>query len=334
MTNSMISDVPVVDYSSLIDEPTRHFIERAVAAFPQDAVALDIARQRQLYNAMCKQFHAGYPDNITVNDSAVTHSESVNVPIRCYTPDVSVASAKPVQLVYLHGGGFVVGGLESHDDVCAEIAQRTGLVLTSVDYRLSPEHTYPAALDDTLCVLKHLWQEHQQPFVVCGDSAGATLAAAACHAYRNRRNAQQTNIPTISGMVLIYPGLGGDMEKGSYITHSNAPMLTTEDVRYYTTINSTHERDFNDPLFAPLRDSDFSGLPPAIIFSAQCDPLSDDGREYCEKIQRDNGLAHWTNEQGLVHGYLRGRHSVKRATDSFDRIVNAVSTLAEARWPF
>ena len=123
-------------------------------------------------------------------------------------------------MVYLHGGGFVVGGLHSHDDVCAEIRSRTGLAVVSVDYRLSPEHQHPAAFEDACSVVSVL----PGPLVLVGDSAGGNLAAAAAHARRD---------PRILGQVLIYPGLGGDRQAGSYVTHANSPMLTTADLDFY-----------------------------------------------------------------------------------------------------
>ncbi len=324
----------VSDYSTLLDEQTQRFIERTVTAFPDDAADLDVHQQRLLYDAMCKQFHAGRPAGITTEDSLVSQHSTLQVPIRTYTPGPTIASPSQVQVVYLHGGGFIVGGLESHDDVCAEIAQRTGHVLTSVDYRLSPEHQHPAALEDAMCVIEHLWHTHQQPIVVCGDSAGATLAAAACHAYRNRLDSENPALPAICGMVLIYPGLGGDANTGSYLIHAKAPMLTTDDVVYYADIHSQNVQDKNSPLFSPLKDTDFSQLPPTVAVSAQCDPLCDDGQQYCALIQRDNGRAHCIVEPGLVHGYLRARHSVQRANDSFSRIVSAISVLANKQWPY
>ena len=337
-------------YATLIDEQTHEFIKRTDAAFPENAETLPIVEQRRLYDAMCRQFHAERPDNVSSHDSHVTGAQGHKIPVRHYqrgdgnsTRSISL----PVQLVYLHGGGFVVGGLDSHDDVCAELCSRTSLDLTSVDYRLAPEHKHPDALNDTMRVIENLCQLHGQTIVLCGDSAGANLAAASCHVYRKRRERNaiaddlaSTNrtTPDIAGQVLIYPGLGGDTSQGSYITHAHAPMLSTAAVHYYTTIrigsNSNTNINTNDPSLSPLLDKDFSALPPTVAISAQCDPLCDDGRVYCERINRAGGAAHWIEEDGLVHGYLRARHSVQRASDSFDRIVSAITALAERRWPY
>ncbi len=312
------SDSPF-DYQKHIDSETWSFIHRTTAAFPENAASLSIAEQRVLYNAMCESFHAGRAPSVITRDDIVGH-----VPIRTYLPE---QAKQTIQLVYVHGGGFVVGGLESHDDVCAEISDRSQCQLTSVDYRLSPEAKHPAALDDTLVVIDHLWQQHGQAIVLCGDSAGATLCAAAAHAYRNLAKQNHKPLPRIRGQVLIYPSLGGDMSKGSYKTHARAPMLTTEEMSFYSDARCAPDTQRQDPLFAPLQDHDFSGLPATRVFSAECDPLSDDGMHYCQRLNEAGGDAQWVNEYGLVHGYLRARHTVKRAEASFERIVQAVNLL-------
>ncbi|MFK7994666.1 MAG: alpha/beta hydrolase [Granulosicoccus sp.] len=318
------------DYSKLIDSQTQSFIQRTEAAFPENAAKLDIEQQRALYNTMCREFHASYPDGVSSLDAVVGMPGTWPVPIRQYTPSKIGRYKQAVQILYLHGGGFVVGGLDSHDDVCAEICDRAGTQLTSVDYRLSPEHKHPAALNDTMQVIEFIHETYRQPIVICGDSAGANLSAAACHAFRNLGKTS----PEIIGQVLIYPGLGGDTQRGSYVKHAHSPMLGTEDVHFYSAVRCTSDTNTHDPLFAPLKDTDFSNLPPTVVFGAECDPLSDDGNHYCQYIRRTGGKAHWIEEPGLVHGYLRARHSVDRAAKSFNRINEAVVSLANRQWPF
>jgi len=321
------------DYSLLIDKQTQAFIQRTEAAFPENAASLDIQQQRALYDAMCQRFNAGHPAGIASNDAVVTHPDSSPLPIRRYTPVSGSTEIVEVQIIYLHGGGFVVGNLESHDDICAEICDLTRAIVTSVDYRLSPEHKHPAALNDAMRVIEHLHDTYGQPILVCGDSAGANLGAAACHAYRNRVRERHL-VPAIIGQVLIYPGLGGDIASGSYVTHACSPMLSTQDVQYYSDIRCSTDTNTQDALFAPLCDDDFGSLPPTVVFSAECDPLCDDGKHYCQRIQHSGGRAHWIKERGLVHGYLRARHSVDRAARSFERIIEALDCLMERRWPY
>ncbi len=295
------------DYQTLIDAETWAFIDRTNAHYPPDTATLSIAEQRAIYDRMCAAFDTPYPAGVTAHDAVVA-----GVPCRIYP------GARPTVL-YLHGGGYVVGGLHSHDGVCADIRAATGLTVVSADYRLSPEHRHPAAFDDACAVARALAAEG--PLILVGDSAGGNLAAAACHALRPLR------LP-ILGQVLIYPGLGGDVDRGSYLTHAEAPMLTRDDVLFYKGIRHDGPPPEDDPTVHPLRDTDFSGLPPTLAIAAECDPLADDARAYAEKITSAGGHAAWIVEKGLVHGYLRARTSVPRARDSFDRITAAIAGFA------
>jgi acetyl esterase len=318
-----MSDTPE-KYQTLIDRETWDFIRLTDSWYPPDTVDFSIAKQRETYDAMCREFYKGVPAGVTTTDDTVAAKHPV--PVRHYRPAQQTANAPRV--VYFHGGGFVVGGLQSHDDVCSEICANTGLEVTAVDYRLSPEHAHPAAFDDSMAVVEAL--AAQSSLVLCGDSAGGNLAAAVSHAMRG--NAEVTD--KILGQVLIYPGLGGDMSAGSYVTHANAPMLKTQDVRFYSMIRSGGVQVKDDPSAAPLHDTDFSNLPPTVVVSAECDPLSDDGMHYCEHINASGGQAVWFNETGLVHGYLRGRTTVTRARDSFKRILNAITMLSDQQWNY
>lgn len=300
------------DYQTLIDAPTWAFIQKTNASYPENTATLSIAEQRAIYDRMCAAFDSPYPAGLTSHDAPLA-----GVPCRIYS------GAQPTVL-YLHGGGYVVGGLHSHDGVCADIRGATGLTVVSADYRLSPEHKHPAAFDDACAVARHL--ATQGPLILVGDSAGANLAAAACHALRGH--------PMIKGQVLIYPGLGGDLNAGSYLTHANAPMLTRDDVLFYKDIRHDGPAPEGDPTVSPLQDTDFTGLPPTLAIAAECDPLADDAVSYAEKIARAGGLAQAITEPGLVHGYLRARHSVPRAAESFARITATITAFAQDRWPF
>jgi len=138
----------------------------------------------------------------------------------------------------------------------------------------------------------------------------------------------------ILGQVLIYPGLGGDTSKGSYVEHAQAPLLTRNEVLIYEQTRCGGTVPNGDISFAPLHDTDFSDLPPTVVVTADCDPLRDDGSAYCNKLTAAGGKARWINEAGLVHGYLRARTTVKRAADSFERISVAIEALGQGLWPY
>jgi acetyl esterase len=309
------------DYSKLLDKEVWAFIERSNSYYPPDKVRYTIEERRAIYDRMCRDFFAGYPNGISVETSAIAE-EGHDIPIRTYRNETRGDAAL---VLYFHGGGFVLGGLESHDDVCAELCQRTSYDVVSVDYRLAPEHLHPAAFDDTLAAFEWAIATSERNIVLCGDSAGANLAAGVSHATRGH-----SRRPT--GQVLIYPTLGGDQSKGSYVTHAEAPMLTVSDMAFYDEARTGGADISADIAYAPLKDANFANLPPTVIVSAECDPLSSDGQAYCERVTADGGRCAWFNEKGLVHGYLRARHSVGRARTSFTRIVEAVKGLGNGEW--
>ena len=230
-------------------------------------------------------------------------------------------------VVYFHGGGFVVGGLDSHDSICAEICAGTGYRVVSVDYRLAPEHTHPASFDDCMTATRWVLNSFEGRIVMAGDSAGGNLAAAVTHALR-----VQTD--RIAGQLLIYPSLGGDRSQGSYVTHADAPGLTRADIEYYDDVRRDGPKPQTDPSFLPLQDDDFSDLPHTVIVTAECDPLADDGGAYRDALVRAGVKAHWVNEAGLIHGYLRARNMSSKARDSFDRIVADIQCLGQGIWPY
>ena len=301
------------DYARLIDAPTWEFIRRTEASYPPDTATLSIEDQRAIYDRMCRVFFRGYPPGVTARDEVLA-----GVPCRIYP------GAAPTML-YLHGGGLVVGGLHSHDDVCAEIRAETGLTVVAADYRLLPEHPTPAALEDTLAVARHLAKTG--PIILAGDSTGGFLAAAASHVLRGDAQTR------ILGQVLIYPGLGGDPDSGSYLTHAHAPMLTLDDVLYYRNLYLGSAAP-GSTLVAPLKDHDFTGLPPTVAIGAECDPQCDDGARYAALIRAAGGRAQFFLAHGLPHGYLRARTIVPRAAASFTQIIAAIAALSRSDWPY
>jgi acetyl esterase len=311
----------MADYSALLDDEVWAFLNESARYYPDDAVGLSITEQRALYNKMCVAFDQGRPSNITVEDLPFG-----GVPCRVYSPtDTSYLATATV--FFCHGGGFVVGGLDSHDSVCAEFCAITGLRVIAVDYRLSPEHPHPDDFDDAWAAFEAVCVAFEGAIVMCGDSAGGNLVAAVTHHARGRIDGR------ITGQLLIYPGLGGDQSKGSYITHAQAPGLTKQDMEFYMNIRSAGQDKYGDPTYAPLHDKDFTNLPATVIITAECDPLSDDGKDYRDAMLAAGGEAIWINETGLVHAYLRARVMSSKAGASFGRMTQSLSALAKSELP-
>ncbi|WP_051070838.1 alpha/beta hydrolase [Mesorhizobium sp. STM 4661] len=310
-------------YATRLDAELWDYIDRVNGWYPSEITDLPIDRQRMVYDKMCRAFRAAYPAGVEASDGAVAAGDHA-IPVRRYR----MAGGTPqATVVYCHGGGFILGGLDSHDDICAEICAGTGFDVLSADYRLAPEHLHPAAFNDALAVFEYAAATNDLPIVLCGESSGGNLAAAVAQALRNHpRHA--------IGQVLIYPGLGGDENTGSYIEHAEAPLLTLGDIEFYRNVRSAKAQSPADPTFSPLRGSNFSGLPPTFILTAECDPLSSDGEAYRDRILAAGGRAWWREEPRLVHSFLRARRTVPRAGEAFARIVAAIAALGKGDWPY
>lgn len=298
--------------SSVISDPEiLSFIDKVNGFYPSDAVNFSVTDQRYWYDRMAEHFRQPRPASVGVENFGLDGPVGM-VPARRYWP----SDPGGARVVYFHGGGFVVGGLESHDDVCAEIAHRAGVEVVSVDYRLCPEHVHPAAYEDALAAVDAL---SDRPLIVAGDSAGGNIAAAVAIARPNR----------ICGQVLVYPGLGGErLGLASYTEQAEAPLLSTEDVRYYGRIRSGGLLPDNDPSFAPLQHTDYRNLPPCFVSVAEFDPLRDDGVEFIERLAAAGVAAELAVEDQLVHGHLRARSMSSRAAAAFTRICDAIGRMA------
>ena len=290
-------------YPQLKDPGIVAFLEEGEKLYPADAVNFTMVQQRAFYDQYCQHFAGQRPKNVAVGDFNVGE-----VKCRRYTPPSPIG-----KLLYLHGGGFVVGGLESHDSICADLADQTLFEVTAVEYSLSPENPFPMAFDECWAVLQTLG-----PCVVAGDSAGGNLAAALCLKARDQGSTQ------IKGQVLIYPGLGGDMTKGSYVTQAHAPGLSTQDTIYYRDTYGGIGNKFAQPLV----ETNYAGLPPAFLVACAHDPLHDDCTAYAAKLDAADVQAKVREEPDLVHAFLRARYMSKAAAEGFKAIVAAVKAFA------
>jgi acetyl esterase len=296
-----------------LDPQIRAFIARTTSFYPDSANTAGIAESRAMYDAMCAAFRAPRPPGVTVVDGRVA-----NVPVRHYRPPGAARAA----LLYAHGGGFVLGGLDSHDDVCAELCAGAGVAVLAVEYRLAPEHIYPAALDDVDAAYRSLVADGL-PVIVGGDSAGGRLAAALCRRLRRRGQPQPL------GQVLIYPGLSSDPLRVAGSRAATAPGLTAEDCAYYGRMLAGGDVPVGDAEFSPLDAADFAGLAPAAIFAAGYDPLRQDAEDYAACLHAAGVAVHYRCDPGLIHGWLRARHASGLAAAAFAAIGAATAAFAD-----
>ncbi|MEJ8863004.1 alpha/beta hydrolase [Pseudomonas jessenii] len=282
-----------------LSEQMTAFVEKTVSFNSTDGSPDGL---RQAYSEMCQAFTPPRPAGLYVVDF-----ELAGVAVRSYQPPVSPSAGGVPCIVYLHGGGWVVGDLDSHDFICAELASTLGVLVIAVDYRLAPEHPFPAAFDDCLKVWRAL---RTGPFkldpartLVAGDSAGGNLAAALCLALRD------ADEPVPAAQVLIYPGLDGDQGLASRSECIDAPLLSSSDVDCYHALYLRGTRK-PGPYAMPLLAADLHRLPPAFIAVAQFDPLRDDGVLYAERLNAAGVATTLYYGEGLVHGCLRARGQV------------------------
>ena len=237
----------------------------------------------------------------SIKDETIQVSETESINVRIYTPEGD--GPFPV-FVYYHGGGWVLGDLEIADASCRMLANRTGYIVVSVDYRLAPEYKYPIPVYDSYAALEWV-SEHASSFnglpsniVVGGDSAGGNLSAVMSLMSRDQ------NGPTISAQILIYPVTNMAFDTNSYELFQKEFGLDKTLMVWFVDHYIRNESDKMDPYAAPLLADDLSNLPPAFVITAENDVLRDEGVAYAERLKEAGVNVQSIREDGLIHGYF------------------------------
>jgi acetyl esterase len=238
-----------------------------------------------------------------------------DLPIRIYRN-----SLEPDQpgIVYFHGGGFVLGNLESHDGTCRRLAVGTGATVISVDYRLAPEHRFPAAAEDSyaaaLFVLENAeaFKLDAARIAVAGDSAGGNLAAVAALLLRDRGG------PVLAHQLLIYPVTDMAFTQDSYQTNGEGYFLTRDMMVWFGRQYVPDGHPATDPLLSPLYAEDLSGLPPATVVTAEYDPLRDEGEAYARRLAEAGVPTVLKRYDGVIHGFFSMNGMIDQADDAHD----------------
>ena len=257
--------------------------------------------QRSLVNLAhrhyMKPFYKTWDHEIYFNDH--------KIPVRIFSPEV--VGDYPI-LLFFHGGGWVTGNIDSYDKVCTNMARLTNHIVVSVDYRLAPEHRFPAALEDCYHVARalfldeHLINIQNKKITVIGDSAGGNLAAALSLMARDRKEFN------IERQILLYPSTYNNHSSESPFPsiHENGSdyLLTSKRICDYMELYIKNEEDFNNPYFAPLLSTDLSNQPNTLIITAEYDPLRDEGEEYGKKLRAANNLVDIYRIKDSLHGFF------------------------------
>lgn len=286
-----------------IDPQLEPFVEGLAQAWPVPPQTLPLEEWRRRAEELAIKARPPRPEGLVTEDFEIAAADRP-VRFRTYRPD---AEGRLPTLIYMHGGGWTIGSVETHDAITAAIAAETPCVVVSVDFARAPEHPFPAAVEDCRAVVDWVFENLDAlgaaPDGVCvgGDSAGGNLAGALTLIFRgdDRR--------PLAGQVLLYPCMDADLTKPSYRTEADAPFLTTEQMALFWDYYCPRPEQRSDPLAAPMRAGDHRGLPPAYIAVAEHDPIRDDGYAYAERLEAAGVPVTFRPGRGLIHGFLRAR---------------------------
>ena len=294
-------------YEKLFDDEVKTFIGIS-ESFAAKSVIGSVEEMRLSYNEMVKYFKQARSQNVKVEDKKVEFKER-SLTYRRYTK----SPADKSDLIYFHGGGFVLGGLESHDDICAEICERTGCTVFSLDYSLAPEAKYPEFFLDAIRFY-YFVKNPDRRLIVIGDSAGGTLAAFVSNKVRNiaiRPEAQ----------VLIYPDLAGQISGPNKRKFSDAPLLTGDNIDFY---HKCAGLPLEKGLHDLIRNFDHDNTVKTLLVNAEIDPLGEDCHIYLDTLKKHGCNVTFLEGLGLPHGFLRARHLSKKAKIVFDEIIKFI----------
>jgi acetyl esterase len=302
-----------------LDPQAATILELLAAAGGPHLHEMSPTEARALYANMAQV--RGTDDPVAVVDDLHIAGPGGDLALRLYRPEGD--GPLPVSL-YFHGGGWVIGSIETHDALCRSLASRAGCVLVSVEYRLAPEHPFPAALDDcyaaTVHVAEHAGELGVDPgrLAVAGDSAGGNLAAATCLLARERGG------PAIRFQLLVYPVTDHGFDFPSCRENAEGYFLTTEAMHWFSGNYLAEPGDAKEPLAAPLLAEDLSGLPPALVLTAEFDPLRDEGEAYAARLADAGVDATAHRYDGMIHGFVSMGAVVDQGAAAVDECATAL----------
>ena len=313
--------------SPKLDPEIRAILEAMAAQGGAPLETLPVTEAREAGKGL--KVLAGEPEPVAHVEDLKIPGPGGLIPIRVYTPE----GAGPFPgVVYFHGGGWVICDLETHDNICRAIARRSGAVVVSVDYRLAPEHKFPSALEDsyaaTLWTVVNAANSDIDPIrvAVAGDSAGgnmATVIAARC---------RDENGPPLALQVLVYPVTNcGASDTQSRREFAEDHFLTATAMDWFLGHYFATNDDRVHPYASPERMADLRGLPPALVITAECDPLCDEGEAYADRLKQAGVLVTATRYAGMIHPFFGLLGVSAGARKAMEQVCQAIHSMQPAR---
>lgn len=269
---------------------------------------------------------AGAPEPVADVRDTTAAADGRDIPVRIYRP-VTEPDAGPLPVtLFFHGGGWVFGDLDTQDQIARTVAGRSGTIVVSVDYRLAPEHRFPAATDDAYAALTWVADNaagfggDRERIAVFGESAGGNLAAALAQESLRRGG------PRITLQVLAYPAVDRFDDSSSMYENMTGPVLSRSYLEWFWGAYLSTPDQGADPRVSPARSDELAGLPPAVIATAENDPLRDQGDRYARKLADAGVPVQHLPVKGAIHGFLSFTGSVQLSRDILNQLSDAVAT--------
>jgi len=283
-----------------LDEATAAFLTALASTGAPPMYELTPPEARAVFSQLRKLSPPG-PEMASVYDETLAAADGSEFGVRVLAPAGDVKAL----VVYYHGGGWVIGSAEDYDALGRLMAKQLGAVVVLVDYRLAPEHRFPAAVEDAWLSL--LWAEQNMeaiaggrvPLIIMGDSAGGNLSAVVAQRARNNGG------PEIKAQVLVYPVTDADLDNATYTDPENQLLLTRDSMIWFWNHYAPDPADRFKPEASPLRAADLAGLPPAIVLTAEHDVLRQEGEDYADRLRQAGVPVEHRRFAGQMHGFFR-----------------------------
>jgi acetyl esterase len=309
---------------SLLDAESLALIDVLELAEAPHYTGMSVEDLRAGHEAFFEPLSLKENDLASVTQLEIDREDGTQMRVWLYRPKESEGAKLPI-LIYCHGGGMMVGSLEGYDTICHRLCAKSGVAIASVDYRLTPEHRYPAAHDDCYLAVRWIFDNaanlNLDPvrMSVGGDSGGGLLAAAAA------RRSARGNLPDLSFQLLIYPFMGRRRDYASYTEFQDGYFGSTRQLDWFLANYLNYPDELNDPNFSPILADTFAGLPDTFVLTAGYDMLRDEGEHYAELLEEAGVPVKVTRYASTFHPFLSAAEAIDVGKQAIDECANALA---------